>query len=273
MKKRSVPQKVPDDYMQEETFSALEAIGRVLANVVGVGAGLSATVLIAGSAFLTIYYAKLGAPWILQLVPVSRVLQAAVDSASWTMIAAFLGTSILLAARTRRAQALVDGLDTWLTRAAFLALVGYFVAGVKLDPNGFFIVAKLLTSVVCIAAGFSFAALVLHVASKRRPLYGFLFLQSFLGGFVVAPAMAGWATAECDMSADCSQLANVKTEGDGSDWRLVLASDALVLGRFGDTGEFRILPVDAITSIRQIPAPSLRHPSEADLGGGEPAAR
>lgn len=273
MKKMSTPQKAADDDMQEKTLSALEAIGGVLANVVGVGAGLSATVLIAGSAFLAVYYAKLGAPWILQLVPVSRVLQAAVDSASWTMIAAFLGTSALLAARTRKARALVDGLDTWLTRVAFLAFVGYFVAGVKLDPKEFFIVAKLLISVVCIAAGFSFAALVLHVASKRPPLYGFLFLQSFLGGFVVAPAMAGWATAECDMSADCSQLAHVQTKGEGSDWRLVLASDVLVLGRFGGAGEFRILPVDAITSIRQIPAPSLRNSSEADLDGGEPAAR
>jgi hypothetical protein len=273
MKKRSVAPKATDDDMQAETFSALEAIGRVLTNVVGIGAGLSATVLISGSAFLAIYYSKLGAPWILQLVPVSRVLQAAGDSVTWTVMAGLLGTSALLAARTERSRALVDGVDTWLTRAAMLAFLGYFVAGVKLEPEGFFIVAKLLTGIMCVAAGFSFAAIVLHVANRRPPLYGFLFIQAFAGGFIVAPAMTGWATAQCDLSLSCSQLAHVDIVGEDSEWRLVLAGDTFVVATFGGAGAFRILPPEAVASIHQIAAPNLRPPPETVREGDAPAAK
>lgn len=79
----------------EKTHSAANAIASTLVQVAGLAAGLAVIGLYIGWRELTSYYATLGAPWVVEMLPPSRLIQKGAGLLSVIAIAALFSVYAL----------------------------------------------------------------------------------------------------------------------------------------------------------------------------------
>ena len=211
-----------------KTLSAASSVVRLLPQIGGAVAGLSALGLYAGWREESSYYFELGAPWVAQMMPPSRLLQSSAGLIGTIGLFSFLSI-YWLTVLTATAKSL-----RWWS-IILLAAAGVLFAASVAPPHWFekrsvYAFAILATQFCAVSAGLTVGEVVARLTESHLEWKGYhlwLLYCVVLFGLLQAPDRIGVARARVDSDSTSTRLPTVVTSSTvaGTSWRLIAVVD------------------------------------------------
>lgn len=241
-----------DARAEAATVGALGILGAFITRVVAGGAAFTGATLLAGSAHFAAYADSLGAIWLIDVVPISRLFLGAANTLVLTLFVAFVAIVIMLWTRSSALSMQVIRLERALVPLVLPVLILLLTASFVLAPLQFKLSGSLAVSVICVYAGLGCAAAIAIIARDQADRAAPVLFRSLVTALLVTPAVAGIVNAKCDLEPDCSYLPLVTLEKGEPPWRLVLAGEMYILARIDGSPNaptFRVVPAESMPPI------------------------